>query len=500
MSIVTFKYIIFLFCSVLIYYISPKKQRWIILLLISIFFFLLASGIKMILFLMLEVLIVYCGIYFIDKYKDNLKLKKKILIITLILVIGMLSIFKYINFIPLTLNSFGNLFNINFNMKKINILAPIGISYYTLSLIGYVMDSYWGVIKPTKNIFKLTLFTAYYPILISGPIIRYNEVEEELFNGNKLNFDNIYQGFYRVIYGLMKKMVIADSLALIVKNIFADYHTFSNLYIIYGVVLYAIQIYNDFSGCMDIVIGSSKMFGVTLPENFKSPFLSLNLSEFWRRWHITLGTWGKDYIMYPILKSDRFQRLTTKCKSKYGKKLGKKIPTIISIFILWLLIGLWHGVSFRYVLAAGIIPWVYLTVGQLFDDVPEKLNKLLRINTNAFSFRIFRSIRTLMFMCFIWLIVCAGSVSNIPDLLKSIFVLRDLHLFSSLPTFDVPIMLLVVLFVDILIYKNIDPFELFQKQNFLFRWIVLFSLIIVILLHGYYGPFYNPLNFIYGGF
>lgn len=503
MTIISFSFLVFLFLSVIVYYIFPKKYRWIILLISSLIFFLSSCSLNLIYYLFSGIVMTYAGAILINKFEENKKYKKLFFILSLVAIIMPLFAFKYLNILPLTVNAFGRMFNLDFGFTTINLLAPLGISYYTLSLISYVVDVYWGTCKPEKNILKHALFACYYPSIISGPIIRYPYMKEQFFSIRKINWSNIYVGFYRIVFGLMKKLVIADGLAQIVSQIFSDYNTYSGVYIIFGLICYAIQIYADFSGCMDIVIGASRMYGVILPENFDSPFFSKNLSEFWRRWHISLGTWGKDYLMYPLLKSSLFQKLGSKCRKKFGKKIGKKIPTILSIFILWLLIGIWHGASFRYIFAAGILPWIYLTVGQIFENVPNKLTKVLHINTNTFSFRLFQSLRTFAFMCFIWLFVCAPTLSSSTSVIKAILNPSDLYLYSSLPQLAQPVFTLLIILlivVDYLNYRKINVFEKFKEQNIIFRWIVLFILIVVILLYGHYGPLYNSVDFIYGGF
>lgn len=499
MSIVTLQFIIFLFISVLIYYIFPKKIRYLILLISSMIFFILASGFKLAIYLFVGVIATYILTNLMAKEENKMK-KNIFLTINLLVVIGILSTLKYINIFPVSINTFGRLFNINLNFTTFNFLAPIGISYYSLSLISYILDTYWQVIKPTKNIFKLLLFSSYYPTLVSGPVIRYKEVEQELFNTNSLDWNNIYTGFYRLIYGLMKKLVIADFLATYVSIIFNDYKLYSGYYIIFGVIFYAIQIYMDFSGCMDIVLGASKMYGVNLPENFNSPFFSRSLSEFWRKWHITLGTFGKDYIMYPLLKTNLLQKFGIQTRKIFAKKIGKKIPTIVAIFVLWLIIGIWHGVSFKYIFAAGILPWIYLTVSELFSFIPEKIIKIFNIKTDCFSYKLFQIIRTFLLMCFIWLFVCSPTLGEMKSVIRYIFVFADLNLMDNFPRFDAIYMLLFVFLVDYLNYKGIDAFQKLEQQNIIFKYLVVFFFITVILLYGCYGPHYNAANFIYGGF
>jgi len=273
-------------------------------------------------------------------------------------------------------------------------------------------------------------------------------------------------------------MVIADQLAIVVNTIFSNYHHYSGIYIIVGVVLYAIQIYADFSGCIDIVIGASKTYGVLLPENFESPFFSKNLSEFWRRWHISLGLWGKDYIMYPLLKSNGFQKLGKRCKNKFGKKIGKKIPTIISILILWIIIGIWHGASYKYIFAAGILPWLYLTISELFEGVFKKLRDVIHIDYNNFSYRLFESIRTFALMCFIWLFALAPGFITGFDVIANIFNMSNLDLrlqLPQVPSFIILISSTIVVIVDYLKYRNVNVLEAFNKQNIIFKYIIIFN-------------------------
>ena len=502
MRITSINFFLFLLISVIVYYCFPKKYRWFALLSASLFFFVFASSLNMLIYIGAAVITTYIGARIIDEKCKSSTSKKWLLFLTLLCLLSPLFILKYFNIVPMTANIFGNLFNINIGMNTINLIAPIGISYYSLSLISYIIDVYRGTIKPQKNFFKLGLFASYYPALVSGPIMRYPEMENELYEPRKFDINNLIQGFQRLVYGLLKKLVIADQLAILVNTVFGKYSSF-NEYIIFATILYAIQIYNDFSGCMDIVIGASKMYGVKLPENFDSPFFSRTLSEFWRRWHISLGAWGKDYIMYPLLKSNFFQNIGVKCRKIFGKKTGKKIPTFLAILILWLIIGLWHGASFKYIVAAGIIPWIYLTVGQLFEDFNKKITERLKINTEAFSWHLFQSLRTIALMCFIWLVACSPNLSDTIDVIRTIFTRTNLNIAKILP--KIPrLMLLVsgsiVIAVDYLNYKGIDPQKKFNEQNLWFRYAMLLFMIAIILVYGAYGPGYNPTEFIYGGF
>ena len=280
MGITTLWFFVFLFLSVIVYYVFPRKFRWITLLLSSLVFFLCASSYLMLIYMFFGILVTYVAAILIDgKFKENVKARKITLLLSMFFIIAQLSCLKYINIVPTTINAFASLFNINFHMNTINLIAPLGISYYTLSLISYVIDVYRTTSNAQKNFFKHALFTCYYPLMISGPIVRFEYMKDQLFGERKYDFKNILYGAQRIVYGLLKKMVVADQLAIVVKFIFKNYENISGFTVVLGVIFYAVQIYCDFSGCIDIVSGASKLYGVDLPRNFDSPFFSQNLSE-----------------------------------------------------------------------------------------------------------------------------------------------------------------------------------------------------------------------------
>lgn len=515
MTITSLSFFIFLIITTIVYYICPKKIRWISILIFSTAFFLLSSW-SVCYYFIIGTAVAYIGARLIQEKCNTDQGKRIVLVASIAIELSMLFLLKYINIVPNTINGFGNLFNIDLHFTTFNLIAPIGISYYTLSLWGYMVDVYRTTTEAERNYFKLALFACYYPCIVSGPFIRYPEMKEEMFAVRKFDWNNIFMGFHRIVYGLLKKMFIADTLAVFVNIIFDDAAKYSGPFIIIGVMMYAVQIYCDFSGCMDIVIGVSNLYGIKLPENFESPFFSRNLSEFWRRWHITLGLWGKDYIMYPLLKSEKFQKLGKKAKKKFGKKIGKKIPVILSIFVLWLFIGIWHGASYKYIFAAGILPWIYFSLSELFSNTFKKLNDKLHFKTDTFSFHLFQSVRTICLMLIIWLFALAPSFIQSGEIFAHLISIPSLQACKSF-IFDVVlgdlsrrqiaskyVVLIISMFcvtlVDYLKYSGINVAERFNKQAFWFRWTILFAMIITVICFGVYGPGYNPADFIYGGF
>ena len=509
MSIVSFGYLAFLIVTAFIYYIIPKRFQWVILLISSMAFLSVNSALKTLVYFATGVLVTYFGALYISKAKSE-KAKKNIMILTLTVVIAILCSLKYTNMFLRIGRGFGSIMALSFSDKAIMLLAPLGISYYTLSLIGYVLDVYWGKSIAQTNVLKHTLFTSYFPHMVSGPIVRYDDLSPQFFVGHKFDYVRVKSGFVRILWGYFKKLVIADRLSILTSTVFENTTEYQGYYIVVAVLCFAFQIYCDFSGCMDIVIGASEVFGIILPENFRRPFLSKDLSEFWRRWHITLGLWAKDYIFYPLLKSKFFQKIGKLAKKKIGKRYGKMIPTFLGLLTIWIIIGIWHGGNAKYVFAAGIVPWFFLVTGQIFSPIAGKFAKRLNINTECFSYELFCRLRTLFCMCIIWLFANAPSFKGNLKLLKDLYplnnssaLLRESLYSLNLVSKDFKIILFglfLVLIVSILQERGIQIRKTLFEQNIIFQWGIELTLIFIILIYGVYGPTYNPANFIYGGF
>ncbi len=515
MTITSINFFVFLILTTSVYYLCPKKVRWVSLLAFTAAFFLLNSA-KVFYYTLFGTAVAYWGGRLMEETCKTERQKRTVLILSISLIVATLFLLKYVNVIPNSLNAFGRLFHLNLQVREINLLAPIGISYYSLTLWAYLVDVYRTTAQAERNYCKLLLFACYYPCLVSGPILRYPEMREQLFVPRSLQWENVFRGFHRIVYGLLKKMFLADTLAVNVRLIFFNPDKYSGPLLLFGVAMYAMQIYCDFSGCMDIVLGASQLYGVKLPENFNSPFFSRTLSEFWRRWHITLGLWGKDYILYPLLKSARFQRLGSWAKKRFGKKLGKKLPLILAIWVLWAIIGFWHGATWKYFFAAGMLPWVYFSLSELCSDLLKKATEKLHLKTDTFSFHLLQSGRTLLLMLIIWLITLAPTLSQGSGILARLFDFPSSAAFSQvaravtycsltrrsafLKLLCLMASLLGVTVVDTLNYKGVPVAERFDHQSLWFRYLILFAMIGTIICFGAYGPGFHPGEFIYGGF
>lgn len=507
MSIISFEFYTLIAFTLLVYWVCPQKVRYVILLLTSCIFVWNANDKNYIPCFLMAVMIgiAYGAGVTMEKCNEKESMRRVIVTVAVILEAGMLVWLKDIVFFNLMILRFGG----NFQIKTL--LAPLGISYFALSLIGYILDVYWKTQTVEKNVLKLALFGSYFPMLTSGPIVRYRETGEELFKARKWSYQNFCFGIQRILWGFLKKIVIAERLGTIVNTIYGDTVTYAGLYIWVAMVVFALQLYMDFSGSMDIILGVSELFGIVLPENFELPFAARNLSEFWRKWHITLGAWLKDYILYPILKSRPWQALGKKTKKLFGKKTGKKIPVWCGLFFSWFLIGFWHGGGWNYILGVGLWFWFLIVLGEMLAPVSKKALSLLGVKTDCLSWHIFQSLRTfvLFMMGLSWF--RAGSVTKGIEIYKSAVEVINPWIFfdesflnMGLTKIDFGVLRLALLLVAVagiirLVTKK-KVREWIAEQNTLFRWFVWLFLTAFIVIYGKYGPGYDAAEFIYRGF
>ena len=355
----------FLPIVLIIYFIAPKKYKNLILFIFSLIFYFYGEP-KYIFLMILEILIAYIGAILIDKYKS-----KKILILTLFIHIILLIIFKYTNFLTTNIN---NLFNTNF--KLLNIVLPIGISFYTFQIISYIVDVYKDKVKVQKSFLKLATYVSLFPQLIAGPIVRYEVIENELDN-RKPSFEDFSIGVRRFTIGLAKKVLIANMLGeLCTKFSLVDERSIV-LYWIFA-ISYMLQIYFDFSAYSDMAIGLGRMFGFHFLENFDYPYISKSITEFWRRWHISLGSWFRDYVYIPL-----------------GGNRVSKIKHLRNILIVWLLTGIWHGASWNFVIW-GLMFGIILIIEKLFlkkylEKLPNFIRRIYVLFIVMISFIIFNA-------------------------------------------------------------------------------------------------------------
>ena len=508
-----------------IYKIIPKKVRYIFLLILSLIFFWLCSKIRIIYLLLSIVSIYFCarGMDKVDKKRDKIleniekdqkkkikqkyKTKKKIILILCILFnVSFLFVFKYFNFFSLISNAIFSKLNFDISIKPLKLLSPIGISFYILTALSYIIDVYNNKIESEKNILKVALYVSFFPQIVEGPINSYSKDTQTLYEGKSITFKEFCFGYQRILLGLLKKLVIADRLNIAVKIAFANYSTISGFTAAVGVVAYTIMLYTEFSGTMDIVLGTGELFGVKLPENFRQPFFSKNISEFWTRWHISLGTWFKNYIFYPVSLSKPMKKLTMGARKKLGNHFGPLISGAVALFTVWFLNGLWHGAGFPFLLF-GMYHFIMILMGNIFEPYIIRICDKLKINRKNIFYRIMQSIKTTILVFIGELFFRAPTVGIGFNILKNIFTnfhYKHKEIISlKLDMHDYGILLIVLIFlfiIGIFKEKNINIREEISKKNIIVRWCLYYALILAIIVFGAYGIGYVPVDPIYSDF
>ena len=402
------------------YYLIPKKYQWGLLLVCSVAYYLQSGNGILILYPVVSVSACYAGIRLLTAApEEDKKRRKGILALTILINIGILAVLKYINFGIYTIDGIAGLFGSSRTLiRSVDFLIPLGVSFYTFSLMGYVIDVYYGIAKPQNNYLKLMLYGMYFPAIISGPILKYREHGEQFFEPHFFDYRRVARGLQRMVWGLFKKLVIAERLGMPVDTVYGSYADYPGTFIWVATVCYAFQLYTDFSGCMDIVIGMSESLGIILPENFRTPFFAGSIAEYWRRWHITLGVWMKEYVFYPVLRTKFFTDLNQSWREKFGKKKGKQYATFAAMFILWLTVGIWHGGDWKFVIGSGLLHWFYIVMEELLAPPCARLMERCHMDQKGRLIGILRMIRTFFLVCIGDLFFRAASVGDAFAMIK----------------------------------------------------------------------------------
>ena len=509
------------------YQIAPQRWRKRVLLAFSYLFFWLLSR-ELIIYLLGTTVFVHCIGIWLEWLKSEQKAelltadrseKKRIksiyqkrsrhvLTFGVLMLLGTLAYLKYYNFFASNVNGiFGGI--LPFTIEQKNILMPVGISFYTLQAIGYMADVYWGKIRAEENMEKTALFMAFFPQIMEGPICRYQDTCDTLYEGRPLQMNNLTDGYIRIFWGLFKKTVIADRLAIGVDAIFGNYASYSGSMIVFAAVAYTIQLYMEFSGCMDIIIGSGQLFGVKLPENFRQPFSAQSAAEFWRRWHITLGTWFKTYIFYPVSMSSPVKKWNQYGRKHFGKYITMLGTSAIALFPVWMCNGLWHGARWSYIFY-GMYYFSLILVGIAVEPVRDRILKILHISPEFQGLKYMRIAKT-------WVIIFVGELFFRADglragvhMFRSIF--RNFQLsnlwdgsllnlgMSRADLFAVMAGCIVVAIVGSAKERGIRVRNSLEKKPVFIRWSIYYALILAVIVIAAYGDDYQVVDMIYAGF
>ena len=398
MSFVSTAFITFVILCVAGYYLIPKQYQWCWLLVFSYIYY-LAAGPRYVIFLLFSTVITYVGGLRAEQGS------KAAVPVVLLLDFGALAIIKYTNFV---LGTFAGIAGIEFH--EFDILLPLGISFYTFQTAGYLLDVYWKRCKAEHNFLHFALFVSFFPQIMQGPISRYGQLAEQLCAQHTFDIRRIESGLYRIAWGFFKKMVIADNAALYVSAIFDNYMTLRG-YGVLGVLMYSAQLYADFSGGIDIVIGIAECLDITLAENFRQPFFATSIGDFWHRWHITLGTWMKDYVFYPVSLSRWMGNFGKWCRKRFGKNIGRAMPICVGNIIVFLVVGVWHGPAWHYIIY-GLYNGLIIGISGLLTKNFRSWKKALKINDKSAGFKLFQIVRTFVLVNISWYLDCAGSVGQ----------------------------------------------------------------------------------------
>lgn len=485
--------------SFIIYHLISPKVRWIFLLILSLTFLYIVSGPLCFIYTLSFILISYFGAYFIDKSVEE-KNKIKILVVTIVVLFVGLIFFKFTKII-VPVNVFISKF-FNIPQKFVDtIIIPVGISYYTLILIAYIIDVYRKVTTFEKNFFKYLLFSIFFPQILMGPIVRHNDTKEQLFSQKPIDFSCIQFGVLRILWGIIKKIVIADRIAIVINTIFSNYTTYPSIYILLGIVLFGIQFYVDFSAAMDIVLGISECLGIKLPENFRNPYFSITFHQYWQRWHITIFTFYRDYIFYPVIRNKFIINLKTYLGTK-SKWAYNHIHIFIGYIVVWIFAGIWHGGGSKAMLGNCLLPCIYLISTDIVHDYTKKLYKKHKSLQNNLIYRIFQIAFTYILLCSTWIFFISKDIKDGFNIIHNCFSRLGIDFSTKIiyvGDFYIILIGIVLIFIlDIFRENKIDIRNIYiNKIPVIFHWLIISILLIVIMFFGLYGANHNPTDFVY---
>ncbi|MBR5931598.1 MAG: MBOAT family protein [Lachnospiraceae bacterium] len=506
MTLVSVSFLIFLAAAVLVYYLTPQKGQWIVLLLASLVFYWLCSK-GFLIFLLL-----FAGIIYVFARSFETGKKKLLVLLEVAILIVLLIVLKYAGW-------FGDGFvrflsTISFQ-KPLSFVAPLGISYVLLTGIGYSVDVFRGTVTAEKNFLKVLSFLSFFPAITQGPINRFSDLSGQLMEGHRFSYEALVFGIQRMLWGFVKKLVIAGRLNVVMLELTGSWQgsKYSGAYVVLTVAICSLNIFMDFSGCMDIVIGAAEIFGIRLPENFDHPYLARSMPEFWRKWHITLGEWLRDYVMFSFTMSAPAKKMNKSLKGKVGRKTAAALVSIIGVLFVWLVFGLWHGISGTFLLAAAY--YALLIIGGIVIEEPVKrFRSKYPQFTESKGFQIFRTVRTyflgipgaylmlmpqvksgLQFLATIFTRPAAQFVVKITEGEGAGTFLLGLDIYD----FTVLILSLILWLVVTTLHRKKDVRIRLSNIHIVPRWAILLAVVIAVVLFGFYGDL-NAGSFIYQGY
>lgn len=481
-------FLVFFPIVLLFYYIIPRKIKPIWLFVASYYFY-MSWNVTYSLLILTSTVVTYLSGILMNK-SDRRKL---ILTVSFVINLGILFTFKYLDFFISNLSAVTKFIAGKPLNASLGLLLPVGISFYTFQALSYTVDVYRGEVEPERNFLDYALFVSFFPQLVAGPIERSGNLltqvnrlkEERLFN-----YEKAVSGFIMMCYGMFLKVVLADHLAVFVNGVWDNLQRLGLVEGVFAAVAFSFQIYCDFGAYSIIAIGAARMIGIDLMENFNTPYFAVSIKDFWRRWHISLSTWFRDYLYIPL-----------------GGSRCSRIKKYRNIMITFLISGLWHGADWTYVLWGGI-HGMYQIVGELTEGTRRRINEKLNVDTEAESYKLGKILGTFVLTTFAWIFFRADTIKDAVFFIRRMITRIDLWaLFDgSLYKFGtdrvdfhvICLAFVMMLIVDLIRIKKKEDIGVFLlRQNLVFRWAFLFVLILGTLVYGAYGVAFDSSQFIY---
>lgn len=543
MTITDLSFFAFVLATVVVYYIIPKKFRWLVLLAASVAFYCIVC-LKYLPYIIVTAMTTWAGGLWLDKVTKDRKAvfkehkadwdretkskfkkvttgkKRGILALVLVFNFGILAFLKYFNFFGEWITGmFGGQF------QAMSLVLPLGISFYTFQAMGYIIDVYWEKTAPEKNPARFGLFVSFFPQLVQGPIAIYDDLAHQLFEGHELKYENIKYGFQLIVWGLFKKMVIADRLVIVVNNLLPQKNELANWYSLFALLVYAMQIYTDFSGGIDIARGVAQMLGINMADNFKRPYFSKSINDFWRRWHVSLGRWMRTYLFYPIAVSNVFLALGRKISElkrhpdkvyaddsmwggvSFAEHMGKVIPGCIATLVTFFVVGMWHGANWKY---AGYGLWngLVILIAMILDPLFKWALAKLKIRVDTTGWRTWQIIRTFIVVLGAYVFDIADSIGDGITMIGRCLTPLQGHTTHLGAVVDYGLEytdwivavagLLIVLAVSLYQERSKKSVRVsLDQQTLWLQWVLTMGCLFAVIIFGMYGPGVAAGEFVY---
>lgn len=533
MLFTSYGFVAFFLCCFVLYYVLPKRFQSGFLLVASYFFY-FQGGLSYPIFLFVTSLTVYAAAHRIQRiadeqeawlyaqgksasreerkfYKQQMKRRmKRWMLSALLLNLGILAVLKYANFVIENVNGILYFAGSEAEITYVDLILPIGISFYTFQAVGYLLDVYWQRVRPQDSFYRFALFVSFFPQLSQGPISRYADLSKTLYEPHAFDWKMVRFGLERILWGYFKKLVIADRIYPVVAMITEDSEYYTGVYVFLGMLFYAVLLYADFTGGIDITIGIAQVFGIQVQENFIRPFFSKNIEEYWRRWHISMGSWFRDYIFYPLSLSKPMKHLTTWTKKHFGAAVGRRANVYAATLIVWLATGIWHGASWNFVmwgLMNGIIILISQELSPLYGKFHARFPKLCAGRMYA----AWQVVRTFLLMCFLRLFDNYEGVGTAFRAFGHMFTQFRMSLpllnaeefsYFELSAADYGIVLagVLLMFAVSMLQRRGSVREYVAAKPYPVRFLIFSGLFFAVVLLGTYGIGYDSSQFIYNQF